>query len=169
VLTAVQFETRAIPYRAGGCLTDKCARHFIEGVLPGASSDYYQRNKPQSNGQAYYKRGFATLSGPNAYEKLSKEFDLPIYENPDLLLVPEVSARAFFEWMRDPGLRRVLGAKLSASLPACASQDFDIEKALKSYLNMTWYRPSKRREAIENMNAANGLFASCIREAKVRD
>ena len=168
VLTAVQFETRAIPYRAGGCLTDKCARRFIEGILVGASSDYYERNKPQSNGQVYYKRGFATFSGPSAYEKLSKEFDLPIYENPDLLLVPEVSARAFFEWMRDPDLRAGLGAELPASLPACTSQDFDIEQALRRYLHMTRYRPAKRPEAIESMKRANKLFATCIREAKAQ-
>jgi hypothetical protein len=42
--------------------------------------------------------------GPTNYQKVAKITGEPIYDNPDLLLVPEVSARVLFAWMTDARL-----------------------------------------------------------------
>ena len=64
------------------------------------------------------------------YQKVEKITGIPVYDNPDLMLVPEVSARVFFAWMTHPELSREGGLAKYTS-----DRGFDFDKALKDHFD----------------------------------
>jgi predicted chitinase len=47
-------------------------------------------------GNRYYGRGFFRFSSPADYQRVAEITGEPIYDNPDLLLAPDISARVLF-------------------------------------------------------------------------
>lgn len=49
---------------------------------------------PHTNGRSYYGRGHVQCTWPENYRKMGRLLNMPLYENPDLMLDPIVSAKA---------------------------------------------------------------------------
>lgn len=49
---------------------------------------------PHTNGRSYYGRGHVQCTWPENYRKMGRVLNMPLYENPDLMLDPIVSAKA---------------------------------------------------------------------------
>src|SRR5690606_24474781 len=49
---------------------------------------------PHTNGHSYYGRGHVQCTWPENYRKMGKALGLPLYDQPDLMLNPLVSAKA---------------------------------------------------------------------------
>jgi predicted chitinase len=60
----------------------------IEEIGKGRSKAY---GKVKANGNAYYGRGFCQLTWDFNYKKLGEILDVPLYENPDLALNPDIA------------------------------------------------------------------------------
>ena len=60
--------------------------------------------QPEANGNRYYGRGLTRLQLPENYRLVAEITGEPVYDHPDLLLDPDVSARVLFAIMTDPRL-----------------------------------------------------------------
>ena len=54
----------------------------------GAGRSY---GRPKANGNVYYGRGYVQITWDYNYKKLGKILNVPLYEKPDLALVPEIA------------------------------------------------------------------------------
>jgi hypothetical protein len=156
LLTVMKYESNLIPYRAGGCLTDKCAWRLVERAMKLGGNRFSETNRRQPNGNSYYKRGIVALNGPIDYQMVSKLTDDPIYTSPDLLLVPEVSARAAFVWVQ----------QLFPAGACTTATEEDASSYLKYYFRKRGHgiRPG---ESIADMLGSNREFMTCIKAAKI--
>jgi hypothetical protein len=160
ILTIMKNESNMLPYRAGGCLTEKCAFRVVESVFKSgpqfaeANTRFAEANGRQPNGNAYYKRGIGALNGPAAYQMVSRLTDDPVYDIPDLLLVPEVSARAAFVQ-----IGQLFGPA------ACTSGNFDVENAFGQYFGKRGHGrlPTESNDILLGWNRQ---FMVCIAAAK---
>jgi hypothetical protein len=155
MLTIYDYDTGGVARRELGCLSDKCALH----LHPGAG-----HWDPR-----YYERGFIKEgAGPDIYQKVAKLTGIPVYENPDLMLLPEVSARVFFAWMTDPELSLEGGlAKYTGD------RGFDFEAALTEHFRREFPDPSRdilKEGGYPRTRTARDyqLFMDCIKVAKMR-
>lgn len=82
---------RMVPVREGFAKNDKAARAVVFR-LPYGKEDFTTK-------QVYYGRGHVQLTWAANYRKMGSILDLPLYEQPDLALDPEVSARILVEGM----------------------------------------------------------------------
>lgn len=129
MLAVVEQETGGVPFREGGCLSEKCSIRTLEKLEQTLHSSAIQQVlKPDEKGRRYYGRGFLQLSSAQNYRRVSTVTGLPVLEEPDLLLMPEVSARVLFAWMTDPRLspNRTLDRFTT-------EDDFDVETAFETY------------------------------------
>ena len=153
MLAVVDYESGAVPSREAGCLTEKCTLRLRQqlGLL-----------KPELNGNHYYGRGFIQLSSPDNYRRVAEITGEPIYDQPDLLLAPDVSARVLFAWMTDPRLfpNNTLD-KFSSST------EFNLEQALGTYLGDPRFRENLMfRRALVQVKLSSDRFMGCIAAAK---
>ena len=94
MLTSVEKASSGLGQRETGCLTEKC-------TLRGYLADKFQ---PEAKGNRYYGRGLTQLQSPENYRLVAEITGEPVYDHPDLLLDPDVSARVLFALMTDPRL-----------------------------------------------------------------
>jgi hypothetical protein len=148
MLAHITLSSTALPRRLAGCPSEKCVlrhlSHFpsMSGLLQPI------------NGKYYYPRGFIALRGSQDYRRVADVTGIPVYDTPDLLLVPEVSARVLFAWMTDSRL---------SSLAKNTSQDgFDLEGALDAYIGKSKQPHDLNDVKRKAVKAANELFMRCI-------
>jgi hypothetical protein len=162
MLAVVDYESGAVPFREGGCLTEKCALRTLQKQSDQLGGIGASALKREPNGNYYYGRGFLQLSRPENYRRVAEITGVPIYDNPDLLLAADAGARVLFAWMTDPRLSpsRTLDAYTKDGL-------FDLERAFS--VHMTG-RPSSDtpafRRALAQLEVSNERFANCISAAK---
>lgn len=81
---------RMVPVREGFAKTDAAARRITAK---------YKYGKPEENGKVYYGRGHVQLTWGRNYAVMGKLVGLPLYDEPDLALKPEVSVAILVEGM----------------------------------------------------------------------
>lgn len=81
------------PVREGFKKTDAEARRYVE------AQGYRYAQPDPSTGLVYYGRGHVQLTWSKNYEAMGKALGLPLYEQPDLALQPDVSAQILFKGM----------------------------------------------------------------------
>jgi glycosyl hydrolase family 19 (putative chitinase) len=148
--------------RDGGCLTEKCTLRYLQRMAGSAGSFYAKLINPEANGNRYYGRGFIQLTGVDNYKRVADITGEPIYDQPDLLLAPDVSARVLFAWLTDPRLspNRTLDKFTTAA-------GFDMEQAARIYIGGPRSRDSPMlRRGLALVKASNDRFAACIAAAK---
>jgi hypothetical protein len=98
------------------------------------------------------------LWGTQNYQRVADVTGIPVYDNPDLMLVPEVSARVLFTWMTDPqlGFDNTLDHYTSGA-------HFDLVSALKGFRG----GPRGSETTINYVTEANRRFLKCIQAAKL--
>jgi hypothetical protein len=94
MLTSVEKASSGLGQREAGCLTEKCT---LRGYLA-------RKFQPEANGNRYYGRGLTQLQLPENHRLVAEITGEPVYDHPDLLLDPDVSARVLFAIMTDPRL-----------------------------------------------------------------
>jgi predicted chitinase len=77
------------PVREGFAKSDMAARRIVRNRKYGG----------EVNGHVYYGRGDVQLTWLKNYQAMGKLLSIPLAENPDLALKPEVSAAIMFEGM----------------------------------------------------------------------
>jgi hypothetical protein len=152
ILALADYESGAVLTREGGCLTEKCTLRTLERMRR-RSPIYAKVLEPDARGNRYYGRGFVQMSFAQNYKKLAEATGEPIYEQPDLLLVPEVSARVLFAWLTVPGMS-------PQTLDRVTSADgFDIARAFKAHAGGL--------KGLEAVKRSDQLFSTCIASAKI--
>jgi len=154
----------AVPRRELGCLSEKCLLQGCRAKL----GDYLNRWQQCTTAPdpRYYQRGFIT--GADMYEKVAKVTGIPLYENPDLMLLPEVSARAFFAWMTDPRLAPEGGlAKYTSDAGFDFAQAFKLHEGLLRMRNSFDMTAVFGEYALTRVTSSYRLFLDCIEAAKV--
>ena len=143
---------KMVPVREGFATTDAGARHAVRGRR-------YARPDAVT-GEVYYGRGDVQLTWAKNYRAMGSLLNLPLYEQPDLALDPEVSAKILVEGM----LRGKSGRG-----------DFT-GKSLEDYFNATKDDPEGARRVINDTDKASLIagyhhnFLDSIEEAqKVAD
>ncbi len=162
MLAVLDFESGGVPSRDGGCLTDKCALRYLERMSRSAGATYKKLLTPEANGNHYYGRGFLQLSTAETYRRVAEITGEPIYDQPDLLLAPDVSARVLFAWMTDSRLspNRTVDSFTTAA-------GFDLDRALGVHLGGLRFRETPLLVRVrERVKEANARFAACIASAK---
>jgi hypothetical protein len=161
LLAVVDYDAGAIPFRQGGCLSEKCALRHLQDAESGADARLLA---PEPNGNRYYGRGFVQLSLPENYRRVAEithNYE-PVYDHPDLLLSPSTSTRVLFAWMTDPRLSpdRTLDKFTTAT-------GFDLERALGAHLGGAATGDSPAfRGALASVKPSYGRFMACIAAAK---
>ncbi len=59
----------------------------------------YNYGLPQRNGQRYYGRGLVQLTGASNYQAFGARLGIPLYDNPDLALIPSHALAIMFDGM----------------------------------------------------------------------
>lgn len=77
---------------------------------------------PHTNGNSYYGRGFVQITWPENYRKMGNRLGIPLYENPDLALDRDVSAKLLVVGM-------IEGLYTGRKLSDYGAQDFDAYNA----------------------------------------
>lgn len=81
------------PVREGFARTNAGAIAAVARLrMEGKISENYAL--PQENGKSYYGRGWVQITWPQNYRRMGARLNLPLYDNPDLLLDPKVAAKA---------------------------------------------------------------------------
>lgn len=95
VLATAFHETggKMAPVREGFAKNDASARKIVRKICAGrpAKTDY-SRPDP-ATGHVYYARGLSQLTWADNYKRLGQKIGVRLYENPDLALEPDISAR----------------------------------------------------------------------------
>lgn len=105
---------RMVPVREGFARTNASAIKAVTSL--------YRRGKivtnyalPNAAGQSFYGRGIVQLTWEENYRKIGDGLNLPLVIKPDMMLVPEHSARAMWYGMRNGTFRK--GRSLNSMLP----------------------------------------------------
>ena len=165
MLGLIDYESGSVLSRDGGCLTEKCTLRYLQRMAGSAGSFYAKLINPEANGNRYYGRGFIQLAGVDNYKRVADITGEPIYDQPDLLLAPDVSARVLFAWLTDPRLspNRTLDKFTTAA-------GFDMEQAARIYIGGPRSRDSPMlRRGLALVKASNDRFAACIAAAKAQN
>jgi len=95
VLATVFHETgaRMQPVREGFKASDKEARAYVK------RQGYKYAEPDPDTGQVYYGRGHVQLTWAKNYQAMAHRLGVPLYENPDMALMPEHSIRILFDGM----------------------------------------------------------------------
>ena len=153
MLAYVDYVSGAVSFRDGGCLTEKCTLSYLQGMSQSTGdSSYATMLKPEPNGNRYYGRGFFQISFPYNYQRVTEITGEPIYDHPDLLLAPDVSARVLFASMTDPRLFPNLTLdKFTTAI------GFNLEQALGKHGGL---------RGLAQVQLSNDRFMACIAVAK---
>lgn len=117
------------PVREGFATNDASAKRILAK---------YPYAKPNDKGLAYYGRGLVQLTWEANYKKMGDILNLPLVEDPDMALLPEVSTRILFEGMMKG---------------ASGKGDFT-NKSLEDYFNATKDDPVTARRIINGTDKA---------------
>lgn len=87
--------TRMLPVREGFGANDRQAYERVYAYLRkrgriGTKSDYVSRH---ANGKSYYGRGYVQLTWAKNYREAGERLGLPLYDDPDMVMVPKIAAR----------------------------------------------------------------------------
>jgi len=82
---------RMVAVREGFAKSDKSARHIIR--------NYKYGKVHEGTGHVYYGRGHVQLTWAQNYRRMGNILNIPLYENPDLALDPQISATILVEGM----------------------------------------------------------------------
>ena len=163
MLAVIEYETGALPYasdRSGGCMSDKCVLRLIK------SQHWDTVYAPAPNGNRYFHRGLIRLRDAKNYQKVAEATGEPIYDNPDLLLLPEVSVRALVALMTNPSLSP------GSTLDNFTTKDgFDVIRAFGGYYgnkNPAWKSQVKQWTADPSLDPGYGRLILQVRVSSNR-
>lgn len=106
---------RMEPVREGFCKTDAGSRRAVESLFNKGVISWNYALPHAKTGLSYYGRGYVQLTHYGNYVKTGDALKLPLATQPDLMLIPEVSAKAMV-WGSVTGAYR--GKSLADKLPS---------------------------------------------------
>lgn len=123
-----------LPLRYGRCLTERCAIRELNKIpMLNFFPSFKARLQPDGNNNRYYERGYIQLAGAERYKALAGLMGQPIDRNPDLMLVPVISARAMITWLTDERINPRSTLDKFTVQPVGGARSFDVEGALKAF------------------------------------
>ena len=117
VLATAYHETgaRMVPVREGFAKTDRGARNAVARLYARGRISRNYAVEHKKTGQSYYGRGYVQLTHYDNYRKTGEALGIDLVNDPDLMLVPVISADAII-WGMEHGSYR--GKSLSTTLPS---------------------------------------------------
>jgi hypothetical protein len=160
----------SLPLRYARCLSENCVRREVERLDPVQRMLFGRRARLEAddNGNSFYERGYIQLADADNYRALAQIMDSPIDRNPDLLLVPVISARALITWLTDPRINPDGNLAKFTTASADGKVLLDAEQALRAAVSKIIgdQIPSALQPYVKSM--LSGATNSAVAQARER-
>ncbi|MGE0627466.1 MAG: hypothetical protein AB7O43_06535 [Hyphomicrobiaceae bacterium] len=176
VLALADRESGSLPLRAGRCMTEKCTIRQLTRWSTYAPH-YKAQLAVEPNGNRYYERGYIQLAEVANYQRMQQVTALRVYDEPDLMLAPQVSASAMFAWLTNPKLSSGRTLDRYTAVDAQGRSTFDMPRALGEFMMGSGFAKldtknmrvkSMYRRALRQVQATNTMVKACLAESRIR-